>query len=57
MYLEFIQSCLEKKSSPGQQPDKRLVWNNAVLDLSLILFIKPELHGRRFAPLCNSKII
>ena len=29
----------------------------AVLDLSSILFIKLELHCRRFAPLCNSKIL
>ena len=29
----------------------------AVLDLSSILFIKSELHCRRFAPLCNSEIL
>ena len=28
-----------------------------VLDLSSILFIKSELHCRRFAPLCNSEIL
>ena len=47
---------LKKKSSPGLQSDKRLGWKNAVLDLSSILFIKSELHCRRFAPLRNSEI-
>ena len=56
MYLKFIQSCWKKKSSPGLQSDKRLGWKNAVLDLSSILFIKSELHCRRFAPLWNSEI-
>ena len=46
----------KKKSSPGLQSDKRLGWKNAVLDLSSILFIKLELHCRRFAPLCDSEI-
>ena len=45
-----------KKSSPELQPDKRLGWKNAVLDLSSILFTKLELHCRHFAPLCNSEI-
>ena len=39
------------------QSDKRLDSKNAVLGLSSILFIKSELHCRRFAPLCNSEDI
>ena len=63
--LEFTESSFlfffffffqKKKSSPGLQSHKRLGWKNAVLDLSLILFIKSELHCRHFAPLCNSEI-
>ena len=55
MFLEFSHAF--KKRSSGLQSDKRLGWKNAVLDLSSILFIKSELHRRRFAPLCNSEII
>ena len=47
----------KKKSLPGLQPDKQLGWKNAVIDLSSILFIKSELHSRRFAPLFNSEIL
>ena len=56
----FYSSCSRaflKKSLPGHQSGNRLGWKNAVLDLSSILFIKSELHCRRFTPLCNSEII
>ena len=47
----------KNESSPGLQSDKQLGWKNAVLDLSWILFIKSELHCRRFEPLRNSEIL
>ena len=54
MFLKGSYTRAQKKTLPWFQSDES--WKNAALDLSAILFIKSELHCKRFAPLCNSEI-